>query len=1309
MVDLVFFLIFLAGILGIFPLLQWAMRKLAYPANMRHQHIRYILVIVLLEITVFSWLLSTVLADVADWIIRLKGFAFIVDRMLPDYSNQLSHIMLSTIILNIMMHGCTVLLCLAVKHLFPKRTMCFRDPGEYRPWEFLIVPVDKVIRLFFDSADGERSTLNSRGHCVGKWALGIKWSFVLLGALEMITTTVAIFFSDKLRGNFVDWDISWYLLPIGGFLLADQVCTALSATPGFERETIEVSKPDAQANPQLDEQIVAYTAEFGASGALLCSKKLAGTKQDVASITTAPGNQQVADCKNGEMLEVLCARIKACGEEDPSNHYQRALADLLDGKHINVCDQLEGEFVIYLAAYLNFSLSRGQTALLLCRNSRDAKRLKEVCCESLRRLNNISSIWNICTATEANCDTPMNLLICSFDELMKLRLLEVRREFSDALKCVIIAHGEWLFAQDSIRIKRLFNEIRTYSSHVQYVLLSETDNDNLRTAMEHYMQGGELLPFDNARCKDHTCVMVWQEEGHFKLQSHIHIGDSSAPYIGTAIPLALAAAKRDVPSTFIIPAENRPDDTYWQRMRSSTRDVKGYLSNHANVSTVIRMDPAEALKPRQLKQLICYDTQYDLINVALGWTQYAGSAGTVLHIVSPPYLLREYFADRFQNDPAVLQDHPVGALVPHSCIMEKSKLAALLVDLRDHGMTEDELLRRSKEYGWKDKTPEALLEECLRCVLPHEKNIDIYEQFSFEQRRRQLHEDGSLVTETFVRLADPQAYNRIIEKTRPAIAQIGLDRRVELTIPAGDITNYYLREQQLVLDGQSYTVENIVGSTLALTQNNDPYAYEYFPVSRFEFVDYQIVDKGLDHSKMDMNIAVAKTKRDIYAYWRSNCGYRISNSSTFTLEHLSDCSEEKTVSVLEITLPSASGADSRKVSATLAFILNDLFKTLFPHSHQNLFAVIRGDNTFDKLTKAIESTETPDRETIVTSLIPFTVSQTPKQRTESTIYIVEFSCLEHGMISALYMNRERILRTVQDYLRWYLSANEQSGSTVSRRGTELLFGGATIPSVLAPDALLKVLDQMIGIQKSVIPQMPTPVETDIDFSNTCSFCGRNALVMRQYNDGRKICNMCYDHRVVDRDEIRQMLQSAKQIMDKEYGIRSFQNIHISFKSADEIRHKTNAPRDERRLGFYDHQKKLLLLESGGPSVPVYAMLIHELIRSWQYTNLPIPLLRRLRQFHKDEQLLQQLLEGHASLVELETLRIQNENDYADRLEKMLLKRTDGYGKAYRHLREKFSERRRNDHTLNAVSFMKQYADDLIKHTESLDWNNEEIS
>lgn len=1302
MVELLIFIFVVSTALAVFPALQLAMRKLAYPEGKRHMHIRYMMVILLLEIFVFSFLLSPWLIRVMYRFITLDGVERVVDYLLPDYGNNLSYIMLSTILLNILMQLCTVLLCGAVRWLFPRKSYCFRRREEYRAVEFPLRWVNKLVCLFFDSSDGERSTLNSAGHYVGKWAGSIKWCFAALGALEVIITTGVIFFGTNVHDAFLELSISWYLLPVGGFLLADQIHAALSSKAGFAFTSFEVSRPVEQISARLEDHVNTFLSTYGHTGALLHTVKLTATKQDKKSITDDPGNQQLADCEHGELLAALCDRIDACAQEEQSEHYQRALADLLDGKHVNVCDQPEGEFVIYLTAYLSYVMSLGRTAVLLCKNSRDGERFKALLSESLYRLNNINRIWRICTAREANCDAPLNLLICSYDELVKLRLLEVRHEFAAALQCVVVAHGEHLFARDTLAIHQLFNQLQTYSGKVQYVLLSETDNDSLRTAMESYMGSGELLPFDNARCKNRTHVMLWQEESCFKLQSQIGIGDSAAPYMGAAIPLALVSAKCDTPMTFIIPAQDRPDDTYRQYMCSSTRDVAGYLTNHADAATVIRCDPGEALKPQQLKQLICYDTRYDFVNAVLGWTQYAGSAGTVLHIVSPNYLLREYFVSKLQSGHGTLPDHPAEALFPRRCVSEKSKPAALLVELWNRGMTETELLRKSKEYGWPCQTPEALLKKCLEAVLPTEASINVFETFSFEQRKRQLQEDGSLTGETLIRLVDSDVYDRIMAMTCPAVAQIGTDHRVELPIPAGDITNYYLREQQLALEGLCYKIVDISRDTVFLTQCSDPYAYEYFPVSQFDFRDYKTVDQCMDGSLLNVNIAVAKARRQIHGYWRSNCGYRIEGDGIFTLEQLDHCTEEKTVSVLEITLLQTGDSENqRRLSATLAFILNDLFKTLFPYNHQNLFAVVRGEDAFVQSIHDGAATETT-----VKSLIPFTLSQAPENGTAATVYIVEFSCLEYGMVELLYLNRDRILRTVQRYLDWYVNAETLPDGT--KGGTALRFGGSSIPAVLWPEGLLALLNEILDGESSEEPPVTGPVFPEPEYAEICTFCGRKAGVVHRYEDGRRICNICRNHQIKDQSELPRLLEQVQQLMEEEYDIRLPRNIHICFKNADELRHETNSPRDERRLGFYDWRENRLLLESGSPRVPVCGMMVHELTRAWQHTNLPMPTLKKLPAFRKNSRL-NQLLEAHASLVEVQTMRKLHEETYADRQEQLLMDRQDGYGKAYRLIRKLFDNRVRENVFENAATFMKWLASELIGREGSLDWNNEKIT
>lgn len=1015
------------------------LRKLSFPLGQRHLHLRYLFVVIL-ELALLNSYLSVPVFDLLHWIITRPEFEHALELTRSVSSYAVLYLLLTMLGLNTLLLLATVLLFLAVRVIFGTKNLYFLEDEDYYGWKRIFFPVHKLVTRFFNSQDMEWSVLNPRGHCMGKWAWGMKWVFAALGVLQvLIMARSALTGSEEWNATFRSVALACYWLPMGGFLLADQISAFLTDVPVFAAERIAIRHKSATLVGKLSEQEAGYRQLFAHTGALLCCKELPKSDRNESDMINDPGNQQLADCSNPELLQVLCQQLKDCGEATQSEHYQRALAALLDGKHIHICDQPEGEFFIYLNAYLSTVFSQGQTALFLCKSSEDAQRLRAACQKHMRQLSSISTAWSICTAREATQDAPMSLLICSFDELLKLRLLEIRREFACALKCAIIAHGEQLFAQDNIRIRRLFNKLQSCSTSVQYILLSETDNDSLRTTMEHFMGSGELRPFSTGFCQEQTIVMLWKEESCHKFQSCIGLGGDLAPYLGTALPLALAAAKWDVPKTYIIPAEGRPDQTYWQCMCGNMIDVENYLSNNADVNTVIRMDPTEALKPRQLKQLICYDTRYDLISAVRSWSKYAGSSDTILHILSPHYLLREYFAAKLQS--GGLTDQPVEALVSHSRVMDRSNMAALLVDLRDQGMTERELLRRSREYGWTYHQAEEVLQACLSAALQTEGELNIFEHFCFVPRLRQRKQDGSLISETFVTLSDMTAYDSILAQVRRARVQIGTERCVEVPILAGDISNYYLREQQLVLEGISYRVDEIRDGTVFVTQYSDRYAYDYFPVSRFQFENYRITDGCVDSSGVNVNLAAATATRQIYGYWKSNNGYQINDQGIFTFNEIPQTSapEQKSVVILELKLSANQQPITQNAAVTLAFILNGLFKTLFPYTHQNLFAVVRGERSRELLKHTVHNCQPDHAEKIVQSLIPFVAGGGDWQFDDRTIYIVEYSCLEYGMVRTLYKNYNRILRTVQNYLTWYLTPKGAGKQTMT--GSDLNFGG----------------------------------------------------------------------------------------------------------------------------------------------------------------------------------------------------------------------------------------------------------------------------
>ena len=1293
--KLVFFAIFLIVVLLLFWGMNRIISKMAFPKDKRYLHLRMTFVLLVLELVFLNHYTTAPLIRVLDLLINTPFISKVLAFILPSRAYEVLYMLLIVLGLNLVAFLGSIVGLSVVKNLFGEKNLYFLESEDYVGWKVLFYIPHKIVNKFYDSSDS-KIILTEKGHCIGTWAKAMKRIFAILAIVEIALLAISVCWGTAA------WNVllraltkAWYWIPFAGFLITEQIQFFLEGNIISETGTFGTTEISDALDGDISEMPPLYEATFKNTDSLICYNKLNRIENNNCYLSNDLGNQLVDDCENSDILNVLSRQLSECNVLQ-TEIYQKTLACLVDNYSINVCDKSEGEFLLYLTAYLNYLLSQGSTSLILCKNKQEADKYSNLFTQSMKRLNNIGAIWKIKTVEDAKNDLPMNVLVCSFDDLVESRVLEKRREFSAVLKCAIIISGEAFVSQDDIRIVRLFNEISLYTKELQYILLTDTDNDNIRTVIENNIKQ-ELLPFNNAFCLNNTHVMVWEEESCNKLQCVLGIGNDMSSYIGTALPLALVATKYDFPKVNIIPSLNRPNDTYYQTLMVNTLDSAKYLSNNATINTVIRRDKMEALCSQDLKVLVCYDEYYNLLGTSWEWTKYGGRKGTLLHIVSPFYLLREFFADKFTNNALYVGNKVFDAIVPRGGTMKTSSMIALLVDLRDKGLTEEEILKRNKENEWGYCSVEEVLDACLSVLLNSEEKYNIFEYFHFEQRKRQLEKQGGFITETIVTLSDTEAYNRIMKKIKRAVLQIGDDQRVELPILQKDISNYYLREQTLVYDGFLYKINAIKNGTVFATQHTDCYVYDYYPVSEFSFDNYTITDKCVDGTYIDFNIATAEVTRDIYAYWRSNNGYRIIDNSIFSIESLCDevVHESKKANILEINLSkSVLGENAERVANTLAFILNDVFKTLLPSGHKDLFAVVPVKQGSVNLSRIVKNGATCDIEDIIQSITPYTYNTKHSDGDFQTIYVVEFSCVEYGMSKLVYDNHERILRIVREYLEWYLEpVNAENGEATSIKGRYLSFARDRVPSVFALKELLNFLVKVTG-ENTIARKTEQPV-VEVELSKECCFCGRKTLFVHELNDHRLMCNSCYDHQVTQRDEIKTLYRQTVEFLESGYAIEIRKNINVRFKSAQEIKKELDGAVNGRALGFYRDFGHQLWLEARGPRVPMRGTIIHELTHCWQHDNLPLKELKKALPRDKRKELLLMLLEGHAVCVEIETMKEMHETDYAMRLHQTYWQQDDEYGRGYRLIYDYFKEKASEGSHMNVFTIMQALVTDII--------------
>ena len=1295
--KILYFALFIAAAGMVFWGLNGVIRKLAYHKEQRYLHCRLILAVPLVLLAAANVYTVSGPLKLLDRIINAPVLAYFFNLILPNRSYELVYMLLVLLGLNLAVTVLVITVISVVKLIFI-RYQSFLDLRD-APWTDRLLHLPWLLTGWFYEDRNGSVRLNGRGFAMGIWVKGFKRSFLILWILETVVMGVSILWgSESWNGLMLTVSKSWYLLPMAGFLILEQVQFFLEGVFEEEAGTFGSATITEEQQDSMIPLWSAYRQIFSRTNALLYSE-IGGShvpSQDGLGSNDL-GNQQIEDCSQPEVLHVLSNQLSQCGVCQ-SEQYQNALVELLNGSSVNICDQCEGEFLIFLCAYLNYYMSQGRTALLLCKDHRRAEDLCRAVNREMHRLNNLYSIWDIRTLEGAEINSRMSMLVCSIDEFLTHHIADKRRDFVGDLFCVILADSMELFSGDSICLERIFGVLRGIDSIRQYVAFSNVNNDTLRTAMEQSIKQ-EVLPFTND-CVHHPYagVMIWRGESSCMLQRQIGIGNAMSPYMGTALPLALVAIKFDFPRVYLIADSAHGHNAFRDVLAMSSKEIANYMAKNVNLKSVLRNQLDEALKKQDLSVTIVHDTDYNFLNALMLWKKYGGVNGSLLHIISPPYALREYFAANFNKDRLYLRNNEFDAQIPNHLETWFSHMAVLLVSLCKNGMTEAELMEKAKEYNWDYDNVEVLLLDCLRAVLTREEIHSVYECFHFEEEKRFLEDRGEFETQTRITLIDSTIQRRLHERVDYAQLVSKDDQRQPLPILQGNICNYCLRDQIIAVGGYLYQIRSINGGTIYGEQILPVNIPEYHQISEFVFADYHRTDCCVDTGIVDMNLCTANVTRRIYGYWSCSGGNDFArtdvqlSSQAMPVETVMDG-----VKILELNIRrSELGDNAAEAVRLLAYLMKDFAKTLFPVTHQNLF-VITGEEDDALIPRVMEQGSRACLNDMVRSLIP-RVTNPPAGRNSDciTIYAVEASCIEYGMVQMLSSRWRQVLLMVREYLAWYLESGAEDGDTPAIRGSYLHFGSDVVPSVFAPEALL-ALCRKIALEDAPVAD-PVEIALDVDVP-LCTFCGRPSMFSTKLGDGRLMCAHCRDHQLTQRDEIKTLFMETVRYLKEGYSISLPTNLHIRFQSADAIARATGGCEGGRILGFYNAGNHQLWLEASGPRITMQSTLIHELTHAWQHHDpdfsQKMPLV--LRKFpKKDRNRIRLLLvEGHAVYMEIETMRKMHEEAYADRIHAASMARNDEYGIGYRMLRGYIAEQGSLGSYMTPFRAMIQLLQDII--------------
>ncbi len=1307
-------------------------KKLSYDIDKRYLHFRLFLAGLIVSFIVGNAATSSYALLLVDKIINSRIITNILNRILPNRAFELLYMLLCILGLNLIYVLVFIVTITITRLAFTRKNSyieyehCFGAERLFHaPWY--------IVNKFYSEKNG-KIVLKSNGFILGIWVKGMKVVPAALWIGEIILLYFSILWgSEAWNERVLLISKSTYLIPMVAFLLIEQLQLFLEAPEDSEVGTFGSVDIKAKMIGDISTLTYSYVTKLGDSNMLLyweTGKGKGGEQQGYSGNDV--GNQQLSDCDHPGILAVIINQLRASGIHQNPN-YQNAVISMLNGSNITVRDYFDGEFLIYLCAYLNHFLAQGKSVLFLCHKKEDVAAVKTALLHKMEQLNNLDNVWNIASMEELNPIDHFSALICTFEELINSNINSDYKKLTNDLFFTVVVDSNLFLQQNNIRLGMIFSKLNSINGIKQYAFIADEDDSAVTAKIQVFIKSSNKIEsYNNDYRLPRTDIMIWKNESIYKPQLKLRIGQYLSPHLGTALPIALIAVKYDLPQINIVSHPSYGDSYFFGDARKgNSNDINKYLetseleTSEYNLKSIIRYSPSEAVSANDLKMLIIYDTDYNFFNALWRWMKYGGSAGTLIHVVSPFYMMREYFSANFRKRELLMSNNEFTAIIPKETATKHSRLAMLLTELADHGMTEYELMAISKKYNWSYSNVADILYDALLTVLPSNEVHNIYEHFRFEPYPHFSANPVGYVYDTTVKLKDDNVINK--QKGQIALAKMSFTnhRIVELPVLGGNLLNYYLPDQLAVISGDFYTVTS-VGDGIVYMSNAAPNDIpDYYPVSGFYLSDYHIIDPCTDFRLVDINVSEASAIRTIYGYASCSCGNDLFNHENYSFHKFSGkdklgiSMEANHVAILEINIlrdTFSSTETAEKAISLLCVVLSGMFKTLFPNTWQNLFA-IPGTSLNDNVPKHIlDNTDDLSFNDAVRALIPaisikYRQSDDPaseKERKEKrerfiSLYIVEFSCVEYGMVQSIRENFSSILDKAYKYLSWYAASNNVTESEKTEsdimKGTYLHFGAPSYPEIFAPEDLLIALQKIMRNTEPAPVIEPEHVEYVPQLKDSkyyCSFCNKEILFAWQLSDGRCMCLHCHDHQKTQRDEIESLYRDTVAALERFYrGVEFRKDIHVRFQSADAIRKAAGGIDNGRIVGFYNHSKQQLWIEARGPSVAMTSTIIHELTHSWQHDNLPLKELKKSLPKATAQKQITLLLEGHAVYIEIEAMRERGERTYSERLEKKYLNRRDVYGYGYKFVSEYIKSKITQGSHVTPFVAMQELVNDVI--------------
>ncbi|MBF0121553.1 MAG: hypothetical protein HQK79_22205 [Desulfobacterales bacterium] len=851
-----------------------------------------------------------------------------------------------------------------------------------------------------------------------------------------------------------------------------------------------------------------------------------------------------------------------------------------------------------------------------------------------------------------------DILIASVRELIDYGIDDALEWFREVKVIVVLNSSEIIFP-DILSANALLEIINDLSFHKpQLIMLSTYKIKNIEDAAKGYLKASPKEQDFISISSPMFCYAIWKLERSEPYQYECNL--QGLNYLGVEPILALPANNDGIKPIHMSGMENSPWKEYIE-------EFDNRLQLCQNIDNTLIYHTFPSIKP--IDDYIFFISRDDIFNVMESFqrTICFGKKGGIVHIVCPPYILRDYFADNFNF---FYLEEPLRSIAP---ILEKDKatIAYCLMERLLASKLSEDLIKRYLESLKKDyKNADKGIEHILNALFIDIFGVDIIKtgylviesSYQFDNKNKRFKKM------TFLRLSDAvkeklkdfaENYYKIVDENNEPIN----------IIPENHIYQNYLQDQTHSFKGEPAKIKDVDHSSKTINTEHRVIEGDVIYRAAVEiYLREAKLSKGISSFRVKNGSYILEIKKyEIVSSFRNTKYFQfmkgINFNSGFKIFELDNekSSERKHVNnkMLEITIQHNANRieNAAEISFTFALLMNEIFLTLFPKTYQYIKATTPYKVSKDSLEYIFD---------IVPNL------KKDKHLTESEInnsiciYVIEDSQKDMGLINSVKENRIYIFEIIEDYLEWLLGKDISSDSF-------LCFGYGEIKKGLMLQEVKTIIENLLEGQTNTLKKRRKNFINKYKSGNQdeneklekriCFFCGEemSQTIFEKIADGRERCPTCRDNTINGLDEFTRLFKEVKQWMVSEYKILLRDDIKLKVvgkdaidKIADEKLIPT-ASLDGRIVGIAckEGEKLIIYMENEHPYDLSTGLLVHSLTHIWQFENLDFKKMK--------SQSGNLLIEGHAVYTAINYLKSKG---IINRIYKDIESREDDYGKGY---------------------------------------------